>query len=201
MCLHTSVCSCVCTGLSVPKDIPIILSTLPSWWHQMVLTKENLVHPLSSISCVSLTHTHTCTHTYAHTKENKKHCFTMNRFVCASAVCHFWCVYLQFCVHLGHELASPHQDDMELTKNQCFLSNKLTDNLQWKGALGHWGSQIRSDRDLVHVPPAACRELPKLTLSEKRIFVSAGLLSFMSSQKNSWLCDTHSRWERCNVPR
>lgn len=48
-------------GQSVPKDFPIILSTLPSWWHQIDALKENLVHPHPD--------------TYTHLKENKEHCF------------------------------------------------------------------------------------------------------------------------------
>lgn len=57
MCHHRSVCSCVCTDWSFPKDIPFALTTRPSRWHQMVITKENLVHPHPLFS-VWHTHTH-----------------------------------------------------------------------------------------------------------------------------------------------
>ena len=43
--------------------------------------------------------THRHTHTHTHTlKENKEHCFTMNRFVCALA-----CISLLMCVSMARE--------------------------------------------------------------------------------------------------
>lgn len=89
MCHHTSFCRGVCTGRSVPKDVPIILSTRPFWWHQMVVTKENLVH-----------HPLFCfwdTHTYTHTsRRTKSIALPWTGLFVHLPVCHFWCMYLYF---------------------------------------------------------------------------------------------------------
>lgn len=71
----------VCTGQFFPKDIPIILSTLPPlpWWHQIVVTKESLVHPHPVFRASDL-------------KENKEHCFTVSKDMIPTGLCvHLWC--------------------------------------------------------------------------------------------------------------
>lgn len=148
MCHHTSFCRSVFAQVGqVPKDVPIILSTLLSRWHQMVVTKENLVHPHPLLSFWD-------THTYAHTsRRTKSMALPWTGLFVHLPVCHFWRMYLYF-FHIrertidyisGLAVAQvPHlHDDRQLNENQCILSNKLTDNLQWKGALEHFGLQSR----------------------------------------------------------
>lgn len=171
-------------GQSVPKEFLIILSTLPSWWHQIVASKESLVHPHPE--------------TYTHRKENKEHCFTglyvhlpVCNFVCTSIYAVMW---ERKWLHYFAVVTRLH-DDWELNNNQNLFCDKWTDKMQWKCAPEHIGNG--ADWDLVQVSLTDLRSLSKLTVCRKGIMISQYCPECPRRRFPANV--THTGWEKCDI--
>lgn len=170
MCHHTSVCSCACTDWSFPKDIPITLSTLPSWWHQMVLTKETLVHPHPL---------HTHTHT---SRRTKSIALPWPGLFVHLPVCHFGCINS----FVRERMFGP------------AVASIMTDNWTKISVFFPTNELITSDEKvlLIILIYRLDQDLAQIALTEERIVVAASLSSKMSRFSASV---THARRERRDI--